>query len=107
MDNVIQFPSKPLQKKLEDSMESMRDSLSEMYEALEKIDKGYKTVQTQVHDMEDSYQLMMQMYIEEVGEDEVPLEWLDYCPWVGMERDPATGKIRISLIKPPEGKNEK
>ena len=107
MDNVIQFPTKPLQKKLEDSMESMRDSLSEMYEALEKIDKGYKTVQTQVHDMEDSYQLMMQMYIEEVGEDEVPLEWLDYCPWVGMERDPATGKIRISLIKPPEGKNEK
>ena len=40
MDNVIQFPSKPLQKKLEDSMESMRDSLSEMYEALEKIESS-------------------------------------------------------------------
>ena len=102
MSNVIQFPNKPLKNKLEESMASMRDSLSEMYEALEKIDKGYKTVQAQSHEMEDSYQTLMAMYIEEVGEDAVPLEWLDYCPFVGMERDPETGKIRITLVKPEE-----
>ena len=102
MSNVIQFPNKPLKDKLEESMASMRDSLSDMYEALEKIDKGYKTVQAQSHEMEDSYQTLMAMYIEEVGEDAVPLEWLYYCPFVGMERDPETGKIRISLIRPEE-----
>ena len=102
MSNVIQFPNKPLKNKLEESMASMRDSLSEMYEALEKIDKGYKTVQAQSHEMEDSYQTLMAMYIEEVGEDAVPLEWLGYCPFVGMERDPETGKIRITLVKPEE-----
>ena len=53
MSNVIQFPNKPLKDKLEESMDSMRTSLTEMYEALEKIDKCYKTVQAQAHEMED------------------------------------------------------
>jgi len=29
------------------------------------------------------------------------LEWLEYCPYVGMERD-ADGKITITLMDPPE-----
>ena len=82
-------------------MDSMRNSLTEMYEALEKIDKGYKMVEAQAHDLEDSYQLVMKMYIEEVGQDNVPLEWLEYCPYVGMERD-ADGKITFTLMEPPE-----
>ena len=44
----------------------------------------------------------MIMYIKEVGEDNVPLEWLDYCPYVGMVRDKVTGKISIHLIDPEE-----
>ena len=39
------------------------------------------------------------MYMDEVGEEEVPFEWLEFCPYVGMERDPETGKIKITLIK--------
>ena len=41
----------------------------------------------------------MQCYIDEVGDEEVPFEWLEFCPYVGMERDPKTGKITIKLIK--------
>ena len=103
MGNVIDFPQRAFKKRIEESLSNMRESLSEMYAALEKIDKGYKTVQTQAHEMEDSYQDLMGLYIDEVGEDAVPLEWLEYCPYVGMERDP-DGKIRITLLEPPEDK---
>ena len=40
----------------------------------------------------------MKLYIEEVGEDNVPLEWLDFCPYVGMTRDETTGEIKITLV---------
>ena len=103
MGKIIQFPEKRFKHQIEESLATMRDSLGEMYAALEKVDKGYKTIQKQAHEMEDSYQELMMMYIEEVGEDNVPLEWLDYCPYVGMERGP-DGKITISLVKPPEEK---
>tara|TARA_Y100001938_G_scaffold105962_1_gene144569 strand:- start:350 stop:664 length:315 start_codon:yes stop_codon:yes gene_type:complete len=103
MAKIIQFPKATLKHQMEKSLEDMRGSLKEMYEALEKIDKGYKAVEAQAHEMEDSYQTIMKMYIEEVGFDKVPLEWLEYCPYVGMERD-ADGKITITLIDPPETK---
>ena len=45
----------------------------------------------------------MMAYVDEVGQDKVPLEWLEFCPYVGMERD-AEGKITITLVKPPEKK---
>ena len=54
--------------------------------------------------MEDNYQQLMMVYMEEVGQDNVPLEWLEFCPYVGMERDPKTGSITFTLIKPPEEK---
>ena len=69
MGDVIQFPDKTLKSKLEDSMEEIRDSLTGMYEALDKVRKGMENIQGQTHDMEDSYQKLMIMYIEEVGED--------------------------------------
>ena len=53
--------------------------------------------------MEDSYQELMMLYSDEVGGDNIPLEWLEFCPYVGMERD-ADGKITIILTKPPEKK---
>ena len=102
MGDVIQFPDKTLKSKLEDSMEEIRDSLTGMYEALDKVRKGMESIQGQTHEMEDSYQKLMIMYIEEVGEDNVPLEWLDFCPYVGMVRDTKTGKISIHLVDPEE-----
>jgi len=104
MAKIIQFPKVTLKSKMEESMESMRGSLTEMYDALEKIDKGYKMVEQQVHELEDNYQTIMKMYLEEVGQDNVPLEWLEFCPYVGMEKDPKTGEIRITLMSPPEKK---
>ena len=74
MGDVIQFPDKTLKSKLEDSMEEIRDSLTGMYEALDKVRKGMENIQGQTHEMEDNYQKLMIMYIEEVGEDNVPLE---------------------------------
>ena len=102
MGDVIQFPDKTLKSKLEDSMDEVRGSLGDLYDALDKVRKGMETIQNQTHEMEDSYQKLMIMYIEEVGEDNVPLEWLDYCPYVGMVRDTVTGKISIHLVDPEE-----
>tara|TARA_B100000575_G_scaffold264194_1_gene239860 strand:- start:250 stop:564 length:315 start_codon:yes stop_codon:yes gene_type:complete len=103
MGDVIEFPKKAIKIRLEETMENMRDSLREIYAALEKVDKGYKTIESQAHEMEDSYQELMMAYMEEVGSDNVPLEWLEFCPYVGMERGP-DGKITITLMKPPEEK---
>ena len=102
MGDIIQFPDKTLKSKLEDSMDEVRGSLGDLYDALDKERKGKETIQNQTHEMEDSYQKLMIMYIEEVGEDNVPLEWLDYCPYVGMVRDTVTGKISIHLVDPEE-----
>ena len=102
MGEIIQFPDKTLKSKLEDSMNEMRDSLGDMYDAMDKVRKGMETIQNQTHEMEDSYQKLMILYIQEVGEDNVPLEWLDYCPYVGMVRDTVTGKISIHLVDPEE-----
>ena len=103
MGDVIQFPQKAIKVRLEETMENMRESLKDIYAALEKVDKGYKTIENQALEMEDSYQELMMAYMEEVGSDNVPLEWLEFCPYVGMERD-ADGKIKITLVKPPEKK---
>ena len=54
MGDVIDFPQKAFKYKIEESLSEMRTSLSEMYAALEKVDKGYKTIQTQAHEMEDN-----------------------------------------------------
>ena len=105
MGDVIDFPQKAFKYKIEQSLSEMRSSLSDMYAALEKVDKGYKTIQKQAHEMEDSYQALMGLYIDEVGQDAVPLEWLEFCPYVGMERGP-DGKITFTLLDPPEGGRE-
>ena len=63
MGDVIQFPDKTLKSKLEDSMEEIRDSLTGMYEALDKVRKGMENIQGQTHEMEDSYQKLKIMYL--------------------------------------------
>ena len=104
MAEIIPFPKATLKKRMEDSLKSMRESLKDMYKALDKVEKGYKSIEDQTHEMEDSYQDLMIAYIQEVGEDNVPLEWLEFCPYVGMERDPETGALKITLVKAPEKK---
>ena len=103
MGEIIQFPKTTYKYRLEESLGKLRESLTEIYAALDKVDKGYKTIESQAHEMEDSYQELMMLYSEEVGGDNIPLEWLEFCPYVGMERD-ADGKITIILTKPPEKK---
>ena len=103
MAKIIEFPKTTLKYQIEQEMEKMRGSLKEMYSALDKVDKGYRVIEKQAQETEDSYQDLMMMYIDEVGEDNVPLEWLEFCPYVGMERGP-DGKIKITLIRPPEEK---
>ena len=73
MGDVINFPQKAMKYRLEEAMENMRESLKDIYAALEKVDKGYKTIETQAHEMEDSYQELMMAYVDEVGQDKVPL----------------------------------
>lgn len=108
MATIIPFPERStLKTKLEDSMGEMRASLTEMYEALDKVEKGFIQIQNQAHEMEDSYQQLMKLYIEEVGEDNVPLEWLDFCPYVGMTRDATTGEIKITLVNPKDLEKDK
>ena len=99
MGEIIPFPTRTTRQQLEKGMSDMRKSLREMYSALDRVERGYKIIEDQTHELENSYQELMQCYIDEIGDEEVPFEWLEFCPYVGMERDPKTGKITIKLIK--------
>ena len=99
MGEIIQFPKVSTRKQLEKTMKGLRKNLRDMYTALDRVERGYKIIEEQVHETEIGYQELMQMYMDEVGEEEIPFEWLEFCPYVGMERDPETGKIKITLIK--------
>ena len=50
---------------------------------------------------EDVYQQLIQNYANIVGADNIATEWLEYCTYVGMERDPVTGEVHV-YFKPPE-----
>ena len=63
MGDVINFPQKAIKYRLEETMETMRESLKDIYAALDKVDKGYKTIENQAHEMEDSYQELMMAYV--------------------------------------------
>ena len=52
MGDVINFPQKAMKYRLEETMETMRESLKDIYAALDKVDKGYKTIENQAHEME-------------------------------------------------------
>jgi len=99
MGKVIPFPTASTRQQLEKAMSGLRSNLRDMYDALDRVERGYKIIEDQTHETESNYQELMQLYIDEVGEEEVPFEWLEFCPYVGMERDPETGKIKITLIK--------
>ena len=83
-------------------MEIMQETMRELYDSLRKVELGYKMLQGNVADIEDTYQELIQAYAGLVGNDKVADKWLEYCTYVGMEKDPVTGKIIITFTPPEE-----
>ena len=103
MAKIIQFPTQQRNKTvLEDTLKQMQESLTELYDAIRKVEAGYGMLQEQAKDLEDVYQDLVIQYSEAVGADNIPVQILEYCSYVGMERDPTTGKIHITLTPPEE-----
>ena len=56
MGEIIPFPTRTTRQQLEKGMSDMRKSLREMYSALERVERGYKIIEDQTHELENSYQ---------------------------------------------------
>ena len=103
MSNVIQFPDRRRrQVEVEKELSGMQDTLAELYDAMRQVELGQQMLQEQTISVEDCYQELMKLYASIIGGENVTAEWLEYCTYVGMERDPATGKITISFEPPPD-----
>ena len=81
-------------------MTILQDSLSELYETLEKIAHGHKELSSRCHEMEDTYQQLLQLYSEEVGAENIGIQWLEYCTFVDFKLDPQTNKITLTFNPP-------
>tara|TARA_B110000305_G_C19456023_1_gene650972 strand:+ start:2314 stop:2658 length:345 start_codon:yes stop_codon:yes gene_type:complete len=106
MSNIIQFPDVREQREIEKQMEATQVVLSELYDALEKIERGHISIKDRTLEIEDEYQTLIQMYADIVGVDNVAVKWLEYCGFVSMEKDPETGKLTISFVPPDENDYE-
>lgn len=101
MGKILQFPDIRDRTKLETEMSGLQDSLTEIYDAIRKVELGLGMLQKQSSEMEDVYQELIQCYAEIIGSENIGDKWLEFCTYVSMERDPMTGDINISF-KPPE-----
>ena len=97
---IIEFPTKPEKLKIEEQMTILQDSLAELYETLEKISSGHKELSSRCHDMEDTYQQLLQMYADEIGPENIGMKWLEYCTFVDFKLDPHTNKITLTFNPP-------
>jgi len=103
MAKIYQFPTQQRHKiVLEDTLKTIQESLNEIYDAIRKVEAGYGMLQDQAKELEEVYQDLVIQYSEAVGADNIPVHYLEYCNYVGMERDPVTGNIHISLTPPEE-----
>ena len=103
MAKIYQFPTQQRHKiVLEDTLKTIQESLNEIYDAIRKVEAGYGMLQDQAKDLEEVYQDLVIQYSEAVGADNIPVQYLEYCNYVAMERDPVTGVIHISLTPPEE-----
>lgn len=103
MGKIIQFPEKRKhQLELEKEINNLAESLKELYDAIRTIELGQNSLQQQAYSMEESYQELIQLYADIIGTENVPADMLEYCIFVGMEKDPITGKITITF-EPPNG----
>lgn len=101
MAKIYQFPNVKDKVQLETQMTEMQEGMLELYDAIRKVELGLSLLQRQSEDLEDTYQGLVQGYANIVGSQNVATKWLEYCTYVGMERDPTTGEINI-YFKPPE-----
>mgnify|MGYP003123608332 CR=1 FL=1 len=98
MGEILQFPKdRQNQIQIEKQIKVMADALKEIYDAMRKVEMGQKQLQEQASDMELTYQALVKLYASIVGADNVPIDVLEYCIYVGMERDPKTGTITITF----------
>lgn len=103
MSKIIQFPTeRTVTKNLESTIKTMQESLNEIYDAIRKVESGYGMLQDQAKNMEEVYQDLVIQYSLAVGAENIPLNFLEYCTYVGMERDPRTGEITLTLTPPEE-----
>lgn len=105
MAKILQFPDIRDQTRCETEMKGLQTDLTEIYDAIRKVEIGLGMLQRQSEEMEDSYQKLIQAYADIVGSDNVADTWLEFCTYVSMERNPNTGDITISF-KPPEEETE-
>ena len=101
MAKIYQFPNMQDKSHLEVKIADMQDGMRSMYDAIRKVEIGLDLLHKQCEDSEDVYQELIQKYAEIIGAENVAVEWLEFCNYVGMETDPATGKITV-YFKPPE-----
>ena len=73
---IIKFPKKPRKLDIEEQMTILQDSLGELYETLDKIAHGHKELSSRCHEMEDTYQQLLQLYSDEVGAENIGIKWL-------------------------------
>ena len=106
MAKIYQFPNVKDKVHLETQMESLQGSMTELYDAIRKVELGLNMLQRQSEESEDAYQLLVQGYADIVGSENVANKWLEYCTYVGMERDPTTGEVNIYFKPPEEGDDE-
>ena len=97
---IIKFPKKPRKLDIEEQMTILQDSLSELYETLDKIAHGHKELSSRCHEMEDTYQQLLQLYSEEVGAENIGIKWLEYCTFVDFKIDEKTGKVTMTFNPP-------
>lgn len=105
MGKILQFPDVRDQARLETGMSDLQGSLTEIYDAIRKVELGLGMLQKQSEELEDVYQELIQEYAEIIGSDNIADKWLEFCTYVSMERDPTTGDITISF-RPPEEETE-
>lgn len=100
MSNIIQFPTQPDREKLENQMTLLQISLSELYESLEKISRGYNNLADETQNLEAAYQQLLAMYADHIGPENVTAEWLEYCTYVDFRMQ--DGKMILSFTPPNE-----
>jgi DNA anti-recombination protein RmuC len=104
MAQIIQFPERKEKVQLEKQMEEMQESLTELYDAIRRIDSGFQAIQNTTLELEDSYQELIQLYADIVGPKNVEVKWLEYCTFVSMIHG-EDGEVEISFTPPEDGED--
>jgi hypothetical protein len=90
-DNIIQFPERDSNKNAAiKKIELLQEQLSNLYESLERINKGYWRILTQTTEVHHSYQELLQDLSKLIGMENIPESLLKYAI---ILVDPETGEV--------------